>query len=155
MKRNSHLLVGISSAYLLGLPLLPAVIGSLLPDIDLRLRGCKFKWKLLCNHRGITHHLFWVPFFLVLWKVSENPLLRSFIVGYLSHLIADMLTPRGIPFWQYGNRLSFSLFKTGSPQEYIAVGIYTLTTFVILAVKGPFALIPPEVYLLFKSLWKF
>jgi len=152
MKRDSHILVGVTTAYLLGLPILPAMVGSTLPDMDYHLNGFRFKWKLLRNHRGITHHALLGLILFFLTPLVGNPFLKSFIVGYLSHLVADLLTPKGIPFWKYNNRVSFSLFKTGSISEYVVVAIYTFTSLVFLILTNPQSLIPPEVVLIFKNL---
>ncbi len=155
MKRSSHITVGVATAYLLGLPILPAMVGATLPDIDLYLKECRLRWKLLCNHRGITHHALLGLVLGFLIPLAGNPFLKSFLVGYLSHLFADLLTPKGIPFWRYGDRISLSLVRTGSFGEYILVGIYALTSFGVLLFKDPMSLIPADALFLLKSLWKF
>ncbi len=85
------------------------VIGSLLPDIDhpTSTFGRKI-WPVsliiskVFGHRGITHSLLAVSV-LVFLLVSDQHLSKTslgLIVGYLSHLFGDFITPHGIPvFW--------------------------------------------------------
>ncbi|QKE37321.2 metal-dependent hydrolase [Ferrovum myxofaciens] len=85
------------------------VIGSLLPDIDHP--GSTFGRKIwpvsliiskVFGHRGITHSLLAVAG-LAFLLVSNHQLPTvgiGLIVGYLSHLLGDFITPHGIPlFW--------------------------------------------------------
>ena len=88
-------------------------IGSLLPDIDANnsiinklIHSSKRKNKKNNNnnnylkHRGIMHSLT-VPLFiyLVYFALLRNNLILQFIVGYVSHLLLDMLTPMGVPLF--------------------------------------------------------
>jgi inner membrane protein len=124
MKRESHILIGGLSAYALNLPLIPAIFGSTLPDIDL---------KLGIQHRTWTHHALIIPLLLILSWFFHNPYFTSFAVGYISHLIADTFTPKGIPVWNFKKRISFNLCSTGSVGEYILVGIFVL---MVIGLKG-------------------
>jgi len=124
MKRESHILVGVLSAYALNLPVVPAMVASTLPDIDL---------KLGIKHRTWTHHAVLIPLLLVPAVLSKNPIFLSFAVGYVSHLIADAFTPSGIPYWTFKDRFSINAFKTGSLLEYFFVAVFAL---MVLAIKG-------------------
>ena len=88
-----------------------ALVTSLLPDIDHpnSLLGQRLKWlslpiSRLCGHRGFTHSLLAVAGGIFLFR-SQVPadwgipldVLHAMIVGYLSHIMADMLTPAGVP----------------------------------------------------------
>ncbi len=103
-----------------------ALLGALLPDIDhpsslpgRLLRIFSLPISKLCGHRGFTHSLVawllvmaacyqWIP---IEWQVP-NDLIQAFLLGYLSHLIADMLTPSGVPFlYYYLNVFVFPLFE--------------------------------------------
>src|ERR1700739_2927857 len=115
MMAGSHTVLGaaawLAAAPLLGEPavsapaLALAVAGSLLPDIDhpkswvgRRLGPISAILGGLLGHRGLTHSLaavsgcggllasHGVP------RASVDPV----VVGYLSHLLGDMLTPRGL-----------------------------------------------------------
>ncbi|WP_456455377.1 metal-dependent hydrolase [Thermovibrio sp.] len=143
MTAGTHVIGAIVFASFLNLPLLPSVIGSLLPDIDLKKGLPKFRQNrtLFNSHRGITHHLFILPFLLILsvyvkdyFNESLGRYLLSFTVGYASHLFLDALTPLGIPYkLSYYPRLSLKLFKTGKFGEVFV--ILVLIALLILEVK--------------------
>ncbi|EJD6082050.1 MULTISPECIES: metal-dependent hydrolase [Providencia] len=103
-----------------------ALLGALLPDIDhpsslpgRLLRIFSLPISKLCGHRGFTHSLVawllvmaacyqWIP---IEWQVP-NDLIQAFLLGYLSHLIADMLTPSGVPFlWPLPQRFCFPIIR--------------------------------------------
>ncbi|PIJ51857.1 metal-dependent hydrolase [Erwinia sp. OLTSP20] len=91
--------------------LLPAaLLSGLLPDIDHphSFLGQRLWWisrpvARLFGHRGFTHSLLAVAGAIVLlWlqpPCSQVPadVLQGMVIGYLSHLAADMLTPAGVP----------------------------------------------------------
>lgn len=86
-----------------------AVLTCLLPDIDhpKSLLGQRLKWiskpiARACGHRGFTHSLLAVFAALTLFylKVPDSWLIpadaiQGMVLGYLSHILADMLTPAG------------------------------------------------------------
>lgn len=101
--------------------LITAILGSLLPDIDMPkstigrlLSFISIPLEQKYGHRMITHSLigwaiatllwalFLIPVFL-LFQLSTGHTLRlllAFSIGYLSHIILDMFNPRGVPlFW--------------------------------------------------------
>ena len=129
MTAGTHVLAGIITAALLNLPVLPAVAGSVLPDIDLK-KGLPYRQKrtLFNSHRGITHHAA-IPLLLFLaavWiKDSVNwvsTYLLSFTAGYASHLFLDALTPLGIPYTAgYYPRLTLRLIKSGRSGEIFVI----------------------------------
>ncbi len=88
-----------------------ALLTALLPDIDhpRSIIGQQLKWfsvpvARIFGHRGFTHSLLavivgWV---LIQLKVSHNGFIpadvfHAMVIGYLSHLLADALTPAGVP----------------------------------------------------------
>ncbi|CDL80881.1 metal-dependent hydrolase [Xenorhabdus szentirmaii] len=94
------------------LHMLPGVLlASLLPDIDhphstlgRLFRFISIPIAKLCGHRGFTHSLLALIVGITLFQTempSDWPIptdfFHSMIIGYISHLIADMLTPAGIP----------------------------------------------------------
>ena len=119
MKKVSHQIIGITTAYVLGFPIFPAFISSTLPDLDVYFRNKK--GGLLFSHRGITHHALLVLILTLLLLLIQNIVIKSILIGYISHLIADVLTTSGIPYWTNKHRLSLNLFKTGSIGEYIFI----------------------------------
>lgn len=94
---------------LLSAALVLPVVGfaSLLPDVDhpestLGRRISPFSDVLaLFSHRGITHSLWAV--LLIFWLLnryeSESVILQSVLIGYLSHLLGDAITPAGVRLW--------------------------------------------------------
>lgn len=107
-----------------------AVLGSLLPDIDhpnswagRKLRPISVPLSLLVGHRGITHSLLAViGGIALLAAMGGNWVAAPIIIGYLSHLAADSLTPSGVPLlWPWKRRFTLNLCQTGSFTEIIVV----------------------------------
>lgn len=119
-------------------------IGSLMPDIDhpgstvgrvfgivSRVIGRVF------GHRGITHSILGTA--LVLWLTYKflglgSVLFWGFTLGYVSHIIGDMLTPRGCPlFWPFRLPIRFPFnVKTGTSGEFWPVFLSILSFFAVL-----------------------
>ncbi|MDC9582517.1 metal-dependent hydrolase [Xenorhabdus sp. PR6a] len=109
------------------LHMLPGVLlASLLPDIDhpSSTLGRLFRFisipiARLCGHRGFTHSLLALLVGVTLFQTeipSDWPIPTDFvhamIIGYISHLIADMLTPAGIPLlWPLRIRFCFPILR--------------------------------------------
>lgn len=88
-----------------------ALLTCLLPDIDhpRSVLGQRLKWisqpiARAFGHRGFTHSLLAVFAALALFQINvpaDWPLpadvLQGMVLGYLSHIAADMLTPAGVP----------------------------------------------------------
>lgn len=90
-----------------------------------------FKW--MAHHRGLMHTLIPPVILLVLCFVSDYPVWRwTFIglfIGYLSHLIADMLTVEGCPIlWPITtNNIRILKLKTKNASTWLAaVGLAAL-----------------------------
>lgn len=122
-----------------------AAVAALLPDIDsdeaairqvtgtarsrgLLGRAMSFALRLATGHRGaLTHSLVaWLLCsFLAGMYFYGNMFFVAFSIGYLSHLVADALTPQGVPlFWPvYRGRIRLLprrfAIPTGSAAEYI------------------------------------
>ena len=128
MTKAGHFITGFGAGVLLGYDPVFSALGSLAPDLDIFVAKLFGTWRsgvkkrLLTAHRGITHHAVLIPLFLFLSLLMEgNPLLffaGSFLVGYVVHLVGDMMTPLGIPYgFGYNPRASLSLFETNSWRE--------------------------------------
>ncbi|CAK5462718.1 Membrane protein [Escherichia coli] len=92
-----------------------AILTCLLPDIDhpKSFLGQRLKWiskpiARAFGHRGFTHSLLAVFALLATFylKVPESwfipaDALQGMVLGYLSHILADMLTPAGVPLLWY------------------------------------------------------
>lgn len=107
------------------------VAGSLLPDLDhpqswvgRRVRVVSRPLAAVLGHRGATHSLLAV--------LGAALLLRShgvgravswpLVVGYLSHLGADLLTPAGLRLaWPLRGSVAVPVCRTGSPAEVLVV----------------------------------
>ncbi|UNH31969.1 metal-dependent hydrolase [Moellerella wisconsensis] len=131
------------------LHMLPGVLlGALLPDIDhpSSIIGRLFRvisvpiFKL-CGHRGFTHSFIaWGLLILFCYTgipaewVLPNDLLQAFLLGYFSHLIADMLTPAGVPLlWPLPRRFRLPILrgKTNKKAERFIAVLLTVCAYFI------------------------
>lgn len=156
MMARSHVIVGlatwIAAAPLLRLaPLDPAYLGlvlagSLLPDIDhpkswvgRRSRPVSTMIASVLGHRGVTHSAFAVLALvsLLLYAGYRQGDVSALAIGYLSHLGADMLTPRGLRLaWPLRGTWCLPVCRTGSGMESIIVGILVCAIGLWLATHG-------------------
>ncbi len=127
-------------------------IGSLLPDIDANnsiinklIHSSKKNnrnryWSKNRNsnnylkHRGIMHSLT-APFliYLIYFAFMRNNLILPFIVGYISHLLLDMLTPMGVPLIAPVSNKRFKIvsgIKTASREDYVLGIVFYLIFFI-------------------------
>lgn len=143
MMAGSHIALGaaawFAAAPRLGLPALDpallglAVFGALLPDIDhpkswvgKRVRPVSNLFGAVFGHRGVTHSLLAVVGCAVLLLRQDVPLaiIAPLVVGYLSHLAADLLTPAGLRLaWPLRGTYALPLCRTGSPFEPLVVAL--------------------------------
>jgi inner membrane protein len=143
MMAGSHIALGaaawFAAAPRLGLPALEpvslglAVFGALLPDIDHPKSWVgKRVWpvSVLCarlfGHRGMTHSLIAVAGCAALLLDGRVPrsIAAPLVVGYLSHLVADLLTPGGLRLaWPMKGVWSLPLCRTGSAFEPLVVAL--------------------------------
>ncbi len=141
MMARSHVVVGLAAwvavAPLLGFsPVNPvylglAVAGSLLPDVDHPKSWVgRRTWPVsgaiaaVLGHRGVTHSALAVLGLvaLLLQAGYRRGEVAALAVGYLSHLAADMLTPRGLRLaWPLRRTWGVPLCRTGSPMEPVIV----------------------------------
>lgn len=94
----------------LGVCLAAAILGALMPDIDSdesairqatgtnRRAGVHGRALSLLapSHRGVTHSALAVLGLALAWRAWPHDWLLAFVVGYASHIAADMLTPAGV-----------------------------------------------------------
>ena len=141
MMAKSHVVIGLA-AWLAAAPLLHlspvdpiylalAAAGSLLPDIDhpnswvgRRSRPISTAIAAALGHRGLTHSAVAVIGLVALLLDAgyRQGTVSALTVGYLSHLAADMLTPRGLRLaWPFRKSWGLPLCRTGSPMETIIV----------------------------------
>ena len=100
-----------------------AMIGSILPDADHKnsIISNILPLYLITKHRGILHSIF-IPLLLL-------PLSLPLSIGYLSHLVLDMMTTSGIkPLYPlYKKKFSIGLCTTGSTMEKIINAIMLIS----------------------------
>lgn len=131
---GSHVVVGLAAwtwvAPQLGLPTLDplalglATVGALAPDIDhpsswvgRRLPVISRPLAAMIGHRGVTHSLVAVVACVVFlrWEGLRRAVVDPMVVGYLSHLAADLLTTSGLRLtWPSSKRQAIGLCRTGS-----------------------------------------
>jgi len=109
----THLSFAILLAFWYKLPLLPLLIGSVLPDIDSRrtlvgriLYPISHLIYKRFAHRTITHS--WIPllFLLDLYLATREHFVLFFLIGYASHIFLDMFNISGVAFF-YPKKLYF------------------------------------------------
>ena len=107
---------------------LPFLLLSALSKIKVVKKNLKFMVK----HRGLMHTLI-VPGFLfaATYFIAEPTfkiLVNGLTVGYITHLLADMLTVMGCPvlFPFSKKNIKFMNIKTGTNAEYIAAAILSV-----------------------------
>lgn len=108
-----------------------AIFGSLLPDIDhpkswlgRKVPFLSVPISALFGHRGITHSLLAISFWLFVMTTQPGWMGLPLALGYLSHLLADSLTPAGVPLlWPVKKRFGVSVCTTGSPAETLVVAV--------------------------------
>ncbi len=104
------------------------VLASLLPDIDIpmskvgsKVRPLSWLLNLLFGHRGLIHTIF-IP--LIIWGILShygwNLVAAAFFLGYMSHLIIDMLNTKGITFFYPLSKVRINGFvKAGGILEWL------------------------------------
>lgn len=67
------------------------------------------------------------------WPIP-NDLIQAFLLGYMSHLVADILTPSGVPFlWPLPFRFCFPLLRSKSnkrAERFIAIVLAVCACFI-------------------------
>jgi inner membrane protein len=107
------------------------VAGSLLPDIDhpkswvgRRTRPISTAIAATFSHRGLTHSAIAVIGLALLLSHAgyHRGGVSALVIGYMSHLAADMLTPRGLRLaWPLPGTFGVPLCRTDSGMEPVLV----------------------------------
>lgn len=135
MKWITHQTGAVIAALALDLPLAgigAACAGAIVPDLaDMhvsRMGLTRRQQRRIFNkiHRGSSHWFgWWLAMFLFICfyplPILATDALAGFAFGGLSHIILDMLTPRGIPLLPFSRKgnLALPLCSTGRPSEYV------------------------------------
>jgi inner membrane protein len=146
MMAGSHVALGAAAWFAaaphLGLPAMDpvplalAVTGALLPDIDhpkswvgKRMRPLSTIVAAILGHRGATHSLLAVVGcgWLLFYDGTPRAIVAPVLVGYLSHLAGDLLTPHGLRLaWPFKGTWALPLCRSGSPFEPLVVAALLL-----------------------------
>lgn len=127
---STHMIIGCGAGMMVssgaGIPQMVAggclgAVVALLPDIDHpNSRVSNFLGWLalpfrLIPHRTLTHAV-WIPLALVVWWVSSPQwAIAAIATAYTSHIVADGLTPRGVPLLYPLSKINFGvgIIRTG------------------------------------------
>jgi len=109
MRKKTHVVAGLFLAYLFKFDPVLVVAGAIMPDID-----------YIYQHRKLLHNLF-----LLACAFLYN---IQFGVGYLSHILLDMLTVYGVALlWPISSkRFRFARFSTGGFFDTVLFVIFLL-----------------------------
>ena len=113
-----------------------ASIGSILPDVDhsnsyvTNRTGFVGKVVSKCiKHRGLTHSLLF-SFFLFSFFYGAGNYIYPFMVGYLSHILLDMCTAKGVSLlYPWGKKFRIMKLRTGSMHERVIFILLSLVLF--------------------------
>ena len=114
-----------------------AALGALLPDIDhpqswagRKLKPISVPLAFMVGHRGVTHSLLAVlGGIAALVMLGFDGWAAPLVIGYLSHLAADALTPSGVPLlWPWKQRFGIGLCPTGGLMEWLVVAAFAAAT---------------------------
>ena len=143
----THLIVGIFMALLL-YPISTShitfivvlIISSLLPDIDsptskIGRNGVSKTFSAFFKHRGIVHSVFFIVliYFILrsFWMEASLP----FLIGYSTHLVLDLLTPRGLkPFWPFKKRIK-GFIRSGSLFEVFFFIVFLILDAILFSIR--------------------
>ena len=119
--------------------------GSLLPDVDhpaswvgRRLRVISRPLSRTLGHRGFTHSLSAAALCgaALASQGAGRAAVAPLVVGYLAHLAADLLTPRGLRLaWPLRRSFALPVCRTGSAREALIVA--ALLAWSVVALAGP------------------
>ena len=152
IKDLNHLIVGNLANPDLIKFYLAVIIGSLLPDIDHANSKMGRKLPIInrllklfgIKHRGLTHSIVGVILIILLAHQIHTSgwigqaILWGVVIGYISHLIADMMNPQGIPlFFPNQNKFNLLNINTSSFGEHIfSIIVLMLLSIFILHLRG-------------------
>ncbi|AHG22312.1 hypothetical protein Z042_23945 [Chania multitudinisentens RB-25] len=123
-----------------------ALLTSLLPDIDhpKSVLGQRLRWLAIpisraFGHRGFTHSLLAIVGGIMLFRLDlpdrwlfPIDVLHAMIIGYFSHLLADALTPAGVPlFWPCRWRFCLPLLNSQKGNQLERVLCLCLVAFAV------------------------
>lgn len=140
MMWKTHFVVGISAPVLVGdiAGILPALIGSIAPDW--MEQAPRLVGRDAPAHRTVTHIvMYWLIAVVIGFAIGGTVGLLPmwFAWGGLSHVLADMFTPMGVPVMpnsRHRTNLLGGRVRTGSSVEYVIMGL--LCVLMALAIRS-------------------
>lgn len=104
-----------------------AILGALMPDIDHpsskigKYNPLSYMINKCFGHRTLTHSFIGLFIFnVIICMLNFKSLLLGFNIGYISHLMLDMMTVSGVPiFYPYKKCYRLMKCKTGTDSETI------------------------------------
>ena len=141
-----------SQLFMITLYCIATIIGSTLPDIDLKNSqiGSLFPFTSTFisthfKHRTLTHSLISIAFFLLLLSYAPclnigqefYPLLiTGLLIGHSSHIFLDLFTIQGVClFYPWKKKIKLANFKTGAKGEKWINGMLFLILVAYLMIK--------------------
>lgn len=124
-----------------------SAVGALIPDIDepqsyagRKIKGVSKLIKSVFGHRGITHSFLGMGiislliYFLLDHYNLSLKILTMFNLGYLSHLLTDLITKAGVPLlYPYKKKIKIPLIRTGGKREFVfRTMVYAGLVFIVL-----------------------
>lgn len=123
-----------------------ATLASLLPDIchtqskiGRRFKVISFFVRLIFGHRTFTHSILFIAIIAFLLQIIQTPnyYMAAIIIGLVSHVILDMITPRGV-------KLFYPLpFNVKTPIQFKTGGLVDLSLATTLMVGTVYVLFQP------------
>jgi len=126
------------------------LFGSIFPDIDRsnsflgrRTKLISIPISIIFGHRKFFHSILFIVLVYVVGMIVIEKMnwdlyyLIGFIVGIVSHLLADYLTKRGIPLFYPFSKTNFRFlvtFRTGSTIEYSITSILIIINVLLIIV---------------------
>ena len=117
LKRSAHIVLGLGSSLLIGvftsltysfILIISGVLGSLFPDLDLR-----YKHRILLHNILMLIVSSMLTGFLLSYlgfsRIFSAYFSAGFFMGYMSHLIGDLLTYRGVALLYPFSRKMFKI----------------------------------------------
>lgn len=130
MRYPTHFAAGLAAGLLITtepVAVLVSGVSALLPDIDIPTSKVGRASPIVSNiinitfgHRGLFHSLL-AAGLIYLLVLKFFPAYSIYcLIGYLSHLLLDCLTPAGVPLlWPIPYRFRLPVIKTGSVMEIV------------------------------------
>jgi len=140
MMGKSHMMIGAAAGAVVATPetlpfaIIAGVVGAISPDVDhtgstMGKALLPISWIVskVCSHRGFTHSILAIGLVSAAAMQFDSPIAWAFVMGYASHILADMMTPMGCALASPFNR-KFRLMsiRTGSILEPLVATVLTI-----------------------------